>query len=119
MTINLRNVKKYLITELELSDEESEIFLFIVKGGKANIEKIAKSFKSPRKIVFDSLVSLVEKGMIIEISANEYESLHPKFAVVNLYRRLCLDNNLQFKKNVLIDNIGTILERPFEDARSK
>ncbi len=117
--MNLRNVKKYLLTELELSDEESETFLFIIKSGRINLKKIAKSSKFSKNVVSDTLVSLVEKGMIIEISLSEYESLHPKFAVANRYRKLCYDNNLPLKKNVLIDNIGIVLERPFEDARTK
>jgi sugar-specific transcriptional regulator TrmB len=117
--INLRNVKKYLISELKLSDEESESFLFIIKNGKSNLQKIANSSKFSNKIVLDTLESLVEKGMIINISTSEYESLHPKFAVVNRYRRLCQDYNLPFKKNLLIDSLGTILQRPFEDARTK
>jgi len=63
--------------------------------------------------------SLVEKGMIINISQSEYESLHPRFAISNRYRRLCEENNIPFKKNLLIDNIGIVLEQPFEDARTK
>jgi sugar-specific transcriptional regulator TrmB len=118
LVINLRNVKKYLIRELKLSDEESESFLFIIKNGKSNLEKIAESSKCSKNKVFDTLESLVEKGMIINISA-EYESLHPKFAIVNRYRRLCQNDNLPFKKNLLIDSLGTVLQRPFEDARTK
>lgn len=107
------------MTELKLSDEESESFLFIIKNGKSNLEKIAEPSKFSKNIVHDTLESLVEKGMIINVSASEYESLHPKFAVVNRYRRLCQNDNLPFKKNLLIDAIGTVLQRPFEDARTK
>jgi hypothetical protein len=119
LVINLRNVKEYLKVELRLSDEESEAFLFIIKNGRTNLEKIAKSSKFSKNIVLKALQSLVEKGMIIKISASDYESLHPKFAVTNRYRRLCQDERLPFKKNILIDNIATLLERPFADARTK
>ncbi len=118
MVINPGNVKKYLITELKLSDEESESFLFIINNGKSNLEKIASSSKLSKNIVLDALESLVAKGMIINIST-EYESLHPKFAVVNRYRRLCQDHNVPFKRNLLIDSLGTVLQQPFEDARTK
>jgi hypothetical protein len=57
--------------------------------------------------------------MIINISQLEYEALHPRFAISNRYRRRCQEDNIQFKKNLLIDNIGIILERPFEHARTK
>jgi hypothetical protein len=63
--------------------------------------------------------SLVGKGMIINISQSEYESLHPRFAISNRYRRLCEEENIPYRKNLLIDNIGIVLEIPFEDARTK
>ena len=119
LVIDIRNVKKYLTSELKLSDEESVIYLFIVKNGRATSEKIAQLSKSSKYVVSNTLASLVEKGMIIESPVSEYESLHPKFAVVNRYRRVCLENNLPCKKSILIDSIGSVLERPFEDARPK
>ena len=48
--------------------------------------------------------------MIIEIKENEFQVLHPRFAIVNRYRRLCEEKNIQFKKNLKIDNIGIMLE---------
>jgi hypothetical protein len=57
--------------------------------------------------------------MIISISQSEYESLHPRFAISNRYRRLCEEDNIPFGKKLLIDNIGIVLELPFEDARTK
>ena len=31
--------------------------------------------------------SLVNRGMVIEITKTEFESLHPRFAITNRYRR--------------------------------
>jgi hypothetical protein len=107
------------MSELKLSKEESKLFLFIVKNGRKDMEKIAGSLKLSEKEASMAANSLVDKGMIINISRSEYESLHPRFAISNRYRRLCQEGNIPFKKNLLIDNIGIVLERPFEHARTK
>lgn len=81
--------------------------------------KIAESLKRSEEEASKVANSLVEKGMIINISQSEYETLHPRFAISNRYRRRCEEDNVPFKKNLLIDNIGIVLERPFELARTK
>ena len=63
--------------------------------------------------------SLVGRGMVIEITKTEFESLHPRFAITNRYRRRCEEDGIPFKKNLKVDNIGIILEKPYEDARTK
>ena len=119
MSVNINNVEEFLTSELKLSQEESKAFLFIVKNGRKHPEKIAETLKFSEGEASKVAKSLVEKGMIINISQSEYESLHPRFAISNRYRRLCEENNIPFKKNLLIDNIGIVLEQPFEDARTK
>jgi hypothetical protein len=83
------------------------------------VKKIAESLELSEKEASNVADSLVAKGMIIDISRSEYESLHPRFAISNRYRRRCEEDNIPFGKNMLIDNIGIILERPFEHARTK
>jgi len=119
LSVNIYNVEEFLTSELKLSQEESKAFLFIVKNGRKHSEKIAETLKFSEEEASKVAKSLVEKGMIINISQSEYESLHPRFAISNRYRRLCEENNIPFKKNLLIDNIGIVLEQPFEDARTK
>jgi len=119
LPVNINNLEEFLTSELKLSQEESKAFLFIVKNGRTHKEKIAEALKISEEGASKVAKSLIEKGMIIKISLAEYESLHPRFAISNRYRRLCEENSIPFKKNLLIDNIGIILERPFEDARTK
>jgi hypothetical protein len=57
--------------------------------------------------------------MIIEYSVNLYETFHPRFAIINRYKKICLENNIVFKKNLLIDNLAIVLEKPFDAARTK
>jgi predicted transcriptional regulator len=119
LSVNNKNVEEFLISELKLTKEESKTFLFLLKNGRKDVKKIAESVESSEKEASDAAESLVAKGMIINISRSEYESLHPRFAISNRYRRRCEEDNIPFGKNLLIDNIGIILERPFEDARTK
>ncbi|HYY49975.1 MAG TPA: hypothetical protein VE643_03820, partial [Nitrososphaeraceae archaeon] len=63
--------------------------------------------------------SLVNRGMIIDITKSEYESLHPRFAVTNRYRTRCEEDRIIFKKNTKVDNIGMLLEGPYNNARIK
>ncbi|MFZ0221130.1 MAG: helix-turn-helix domain-containing protein [Candidatus Nitrosopolaris sp.] len=119
MSVNINNVEEFLISELKLTKEESKTFLFIVKNGRKDVTKIAESLELSENEASNVANSLVEKGMIINISQSEYESLHPRFAISNRYRRRCGEDNIPFKKNLLIDSIGMVLERPFEHARTK
>ncbi|MGC1708855.1 MAG: hypothetical protein WA799_03535, partial [Nitrosotalea sp.] len=68
---------------------------------------------------FEVTKSLVDLGGFIDITKTEFESMHPRFAVVNMYRRMCLRENIHFKKNLLVDNISIVLEKPYDDARTK
>ena len=119
MSVNIKNVEEFLISELKLTKGESKTFVFLVKNGRKDVKKIAKSLESSEKEASEVADSLVAKGMIINISQSEYESLHPRFAISNRYRRRCEEDNIPFGKNLLIDNIGIILESPFEHARTK
>ncbi|MGB8934978.1 MAG: helix-turn-helix domain-containing protein [Candidatus Nitrosopolaris sp.] len=119
MSVNINNVEEFLISELKLTKKESKTFLVIVKNGRKDVTKIAESLELSENEASNVANSLVEKGMIINISQSEYESLHPRFAISNRYRRRCGEDNIPFKKNLLIDSIGMVLERPFEHARTK
>jgi sugar-specific transcriptional regulator TrmB len=104
-------LKKNLIDDLELHSDEAEIFLALVKAEKTS----SSSFKIHSKFTKEKTIGickeLEQKGMIIEINENEFQVLHPRFAIVNRYRRICAKKNIQFKKNAKIDNIGIMLER--------
>jgi sugar-specific transcriptional regulator TrmB len=118
LSVSLNDVENLLKSRLKLSNEESKTFILIVKNGRTTIRKISESLNCPKQEASRVAKSLVDKGMIIDVSETEYESLHPRFAISNRYRRLCIEDNIPFKKNLIIDNIGIVLERPFEAARA-
>ena len=50
---------------------------------------------------------------------DEFEAMHPRFTAVNMYRKMCTREEIEFKKNLTVDNIGVVLEKPYDDARTK
>lgn len=120
MAINLSNVEQGIVSELKISEDEARAFLAIVKKGKLDATKLSDVLgwnDEQRALVAAKL--LVDRGMVIEITKTEFESLHPRFAITNRYRRRCEEDGIQFKKNLKVDNIGIVLEKPYEDARTK
>jgi hypothetical protein len=112
----INQLKKNLIDDLELCEKEAEIFLILIKEEKTSSENFKNLFKGITEEVIKNCKKLEQKGMIIEINKNEFQVLHPRFAIVNRYRRLCEEKNIQFKKNIKIDNIGIMLEK-YQDKK--
>ncbi len=102
---------KNLIEDLELCEKEAEIFLALIKEEKTSTSNFKKYFNFTSEEMIENCKTLEKKGMVIEINKNEFQVLHPRFAIVNRYRRLCEEKNIQFKKNNKIDYIGIMLER--------
>ena len=119
LSVDITNIEKILGSELKLSANESRTFLLIVKNGKMTPRRIHDALQITLPEARRAADSLVNKGMLIEVSPTEYESLHPRFAASNRYKILCEEENIEFKKNIKIDNIGLILERHYENARTK
>ena len=120
MAVNLSNVEQAMCSELKISEDEAKAFVTIVKNGRMNAATISAvlGWQDERRAAA-AAKSLVERGMIIEITSTEFESLHPRFAITNRYRRRCAEDGMPFAKNLRVDNIGIILEGPYDDARTK
>ena len=113
------NYHNIFITDLQLSNLETKIFLLIISKGMLKIDQISIELNLDKSQCKEIIDSLINKNMIIEYSKNLFESFHPRFAIINRYKRLCLEKNMPWKKNSLIDNLAIILEQPFEAARTK
>ncbi len=118
VSVNINDVKEKLVSELRLTPMQAKVFVLIVKDGKKSAENIAQSLGISSSQALEVAKSLVDLGGFIDIKT-EFESMHPRFAVVNMYRRMCLRENIPFKKNLLVDNISIVLEKPYDDARTK
>ena len=103
-------IKTLLKEQLQMNELETDIFLALMKSEKTT----SRGFQEKTNLTVDQIIEiskgLEDKGMVIEINKNEFRALHPRFAIVNRYRRICQANNILFKKNILIDNLGIMLE---------
>lgn len=119
MGIRMNDVADSISHELKISKEEAAVFLLVVKTGRMSAKWISASLNLPISASEKISKALVERGMFINISKNDYEALHPRFAINNRYRQRCEEEKVAFTRNIKIDNIGVMLEKPYEDARTK
>ena len=119
MSVNIDTAEENLVSELRLSPLQSKVYVLVVKKGKMSAADIAKDLGISESEANQVASSLIQHGGFIDITKTEFESMHPRFAVVNMYRRMCERENIPFKKNLLVDNISIVLEKPYDDARTK
>ena len=119
--MKLINDKHYNLfkIELKLSDLEIALFLLLVNKGMMTSEQISSSLNLDKQISKELIKSLIKKNMILEYSVNLFETFHPRFAIINRYKKICIENNIIFKKNLSIDNLAIALEKSFDAARTK
>ena len=117
--MNYEKIKKDLISEIKLSENQAQVFLLVVMKGKMSVSRIAELSDMTIDEAKETSQKLVELGGFIDMPKTEYEAMHPRFTAVNMYRRMCERENIDFKKNLVVDNIGIALEDPYDDARTK
>lgn len=114
----MENIKDLLKSKINLSELEAQIFLYLIKNDRTPLEGISSNLDLPLKKAEELLNGLIEKGMILELSGM-YQTFHPKFSIINAYRRHCLKIGIEFKKNTQIDSLASSIERMHESARTK
>ena len=117
--MNYEKIKKDLVSEIKLSENQTRVFLLVVMKGKMSVSQISKLSDMTIDEAKETSQELVGLGGFIDMPKTEYEAMHPRFTAVNMYRRMCERENIDFKKNLVVDNIGIALEDPYDDARTK
>ena len=112
-------IEKDLITELKLDKTQAKIFLLVTTQGKMTAKTISEKINISEDEALQTAKKLMEFGAFIDISKTEFEAMHPRFTAVNMYRRMCEREGIEFKQNKIVDNIGVVLENPYDDARTK
>lgn len=112
-------VEKDLISEIKLNQLQAKVFLLVTCYGKMSSDTIAEKLKISIDDALSAAKELMVFGAFIDISKTEFEAMHPRFTAVNMYRKLCARENIEFKRNKIVDNIGVILEKFYDDARTK
>ena len=112
-------IKNDLISEIHLDSIQAQVFLLVTCYGKMSSEIIAKKLKISTDEAKKASKDLMALGAFIDITPKEFEAMHPRFTAVNMYRKMCERENIKFERNKIVDNIGVILEKPYDDARTK
>jgi len=116
---SLARIRNDLISEIRLTKNQVDVFLLVTLEGKMEVDQIAKILEISTDDALETSQKLVELGGFIDMSKTEYEAMHPRFTAVNMYRRMCERENIDFKKNLVVDNIGIVLEDEYDDVRTK
>ena len=119
MNVDFSQIENLLVSEIKLSPIQARIFLLVVTHGRMNAENIAKQLEISTDEASDNSKKLMELGGFIDMPESEFEAMHPRFTAVNMYRKMCEREQIEFKKNLKVDNIGVVLEKPYDDARTK
>jgi len=117
--MNYEKIKNDLISEIRLTQSQAEVFLLVTLGGKMPASQISKSLKISVEDALETSQKLVDLGGFIDMPETEFEAMHPRFTAVNMYRKMCERENIDFKKNSIVDNLGIALEEPYDDVRTK
>ena len=117
--MNYEKIKNDLISEVRLTKDQAEVFLLVTLNGKMSVSQISESFAISADDALEISQKLIELGGFIDMPETEFEAMHPRFTAVNMYRKMCERENIDFKKNLIVDNIGIALEEPYDDVRTK
>jgi hypothetical protein len=104
---------------LGLDPKEAQLYLLITRSGRMTISKIVETCNWSSEEARLYSTRLVEKGMFIEIKDGEFESLHPRFALSNRYRKRCDELGIKFGRNDQVDSLAIYLEKYYYSARTK
>ena len=117
--MDLSQITKTLVSEIKLTENQAKIFLHIVIHGRMNAAQLSNDLHISLDDATQNSKKLVELGGFIDMPNDEFEAMHPRFTAVNMYRKMCEREQKEFKKNLIIDNIGVALEVSYDDARTK
>ena len=117
--MDYEKIKNDLISEVRLTKNQADVFLLVTLEGKMEVNQIAKSLDISTGDALETSQKLVDLGGFIDMSKTEFEAMHPRFTAVNMYRRMCERENIDFKKNSIVDNLGVVLEEAYDDVRTK
>ena len=112
-------IENDLVSEIKLDLIQVKVYLLVTCYGKMSSTKIAEKLKITLDDAQKAAKELITLGAFIDFSETEFEAMHPRFTAVNMYRKMCERENIEFKQNKIVDNMGVILEKPYDDARTK
>ena len=104
-----------LTGHLRLSDVQARVFLYVTSSGPSGAAEAAGRLGVDAGDALEACRFLEGLGGLIEVSGR-YRAMHPRFAVVNMYRRACQRAGAEFGRNNEVDALGAALEEDYERA---
>ena len=117
--MDFNGIENALVSQIQLEPIQAKVYLLVTCYGKMTAEVIAEKLKISLDKTKEICKDLMILGAFIDISETEFEAMHPRFTAVNMYRKMCTREKIEFKQNKLVDNIGVVLEKFYDDARTK
>jgi hypothetical protein len=117
--MSLERIESDLINEVKLSPLEAKVFLHVTTKGRMEASQMASDLGISLDDALSVAKRLVVLGGFIDMTETSFEAMHPRFTAVNMYRKMCAREHIEFKKNLIVDNIGVALDRPYDHARTK
>lgn len=104
-----------LTGHLRLSEVQARVFLDITAAGPSGPQECAGRLGVGEEAALGACRFLEGLGGLIEVSGR-YQAMHPRFAVVNMYRRACQRAGAEFGRNKEVDALGAALEEAYEGS---
>lgn len=113
------DIARVLVREIGLSDEQARLYVLVATNGAMNAASAAGKLGISDEAALACANRLVDLGGFIDYGEGRFESMHPRFSSVNMYRRSCQERDQTPGQNFAIDNVGSALERDYDHARTK
>ena len=113
------DIARVLIREIGLSEQQAKLYVLVATNGAMDAASVANKLGISETDAQTAAEFLVKLGGFIDYGEKRYESMHPRFSAVNMYRKSCQARGETPGRNDAIDNVGASLERDYDHARTK
>jgi len=108
-----------LSREAGLDAAQARTYVLIATSGAMDAARVAGELGIGEDEALAAARALVALGGLIDYGNGRFESMHPRFAAVNMYRRSCEAAGRAPSRNDAIDGVGASLEAEYDLARAR
>ena len=113
------DVERILSREIGLEEIRSRMYVLIATHGAMDAAGLAGELGVSEAEALEAARALVALGGLIDYGNGRFESMHPRFSIVNMYRKASIARGQEPPRNKSIDNAGAALEKDYDHARAK
>ena len=99
----MHRFEEMLVSEVGLEKIHAKVFLHITTNGKSTVAKVASDLGITKNDALQAIESLMKLGALIDMPEGAYEAMHPRFTIVNMYKRKCEREGAKFGMNKTVD----------------